>query len=190
MCYNTAKGGIDVNLLAANAWAIDVAFVLILVLGILFGTWSGFIRGICKIAGTVFAIFVAFTFCNAFKNSLESAFGLTSAIAAGVGDTFANWLSIIISFVLLFLIVKLGSWLLGKVGTALVDKVSVFRYINRILGGILGLAEALILIFLILTICYWLNIDAVNSFIGQSSLVKAIYEWDWFQWAAQFNFMK
>ena len=178
------------NLLASSAWILDVAFILILLLGILFGTWAGFIRGVCKLAGTIFAIFVALTFCNAFKNSLESAFGLTSAIASGVGETVANWLSIAISAVLLFLIVKLGAWLLGKIGTALVDKISIFRAINRVLGGLLGLLEALMLIFLLLTICYWINVDAVNTFIGQSSIVMAVYEWDWFQWAAQFNFLK
>ncbi|HIX09535.1 MAG TPA: CvpA family protein [Firmicutes bacterium] len=178
------------NLLASSAWILDVAFILILLLGILFGTWAGFIRGVCKLAGTIFAIFVALTFCNAFKNSLESAFGLTSAIASGVGETIANWLSIAISAVLLFLIVKLGAWLLGKIGTALVDKIGIFRAINRVLGGLLGLLEALMLIFLLLTICYWINVDAVNTFIGQSSIVKAVYEWDWFQWAAQFNFLK
>ena len=178
------------NLLASSAWALDLAFVLILVFGILLGTWGGFIRGICKIAGTIFAVFVAFTFCNALKNSLESSFGLTSAIAAGVGDTIANWLSIAIAFVILFLVVKLGSWFLGKVGTALVDKVGAFRVINRFLGGILGLAEALVLIFLILTVCYWLNLEAVNAFIAQSRLVKAVYEWEWFQWAAQFHFLR
>ncbi len=178
------------NLLASSAWILDVVFFVILILGILFGSWAGFVRGVCKLAGTIFAIFVAVTFCNAFKNSLESAFGMTTAIANGVGETVANWLSLIISFVLLFLIVKVGSWLLGKIGTALVNKVSVFRYINRILGGLLGLAEALFLIFLLLTICYWINAEAINNFIAQSSIVNAIYHWEWFQWAANFNFMK
>ena len=188
--YKEYEGGMKVNLLASSAWVLDVAFIVILLFGILFGTWRGFVKGVCKLAGTVFAIFVAFTFCNAFKNSLESAFGLTSAIAAGVGETVANWLSIAISFVLLFIIVKLGAWLLGKLGTALVNKVGFFRLINRILGGILGLVQALLLIFLILTICYWVGAESVNTFIGQSSIVKTIYEWEWFQWAAQFNFLK
>ena len=188
--YKEYEGGMKVNLLASSAWVLDVAFIVILLFGILFGTWRGFVKGVCKLAGTFFAIFVAFTFCNAFKNSLESAFGLTSAIAAGVGETVANWLSIAISFVLLFIIVKLGAWLLGKLGTALVNKVGFFRLINRILGGILGLVQALLLIFLILTICYWVGTESVNTFIGQSSIVKAIYEWEWFQWAAQFNFLK
>lgn len=178
------------NLLASSAWVLDVVFFVILILGILLGSWGGFIKGICKLAGTIFAIFVAFTFCNAFKNTLESAFGLTTAIAGGVGETVANWLSIIIAFVILFLIVKIGSWILGKVGTALVDKVAAFRYINRILGGILGLVEAVFLIFLILTICYWINVEAVNALIAQSSIVKSIYQWEWFQWAAQFNFLR
>lgn len=179
------------NLLdASSAWVLDVLFIVILLLGILLGTWRGFVKGVCKLAGTIFAIFVALTFCNAFKNSLESAFGLTSAIANGVGETVANWLSIAIAFIALFIIVKIGAWLLGWIGTALVDKVSFFRVINRILGGILGLVEALFLIFLLLTICTWINADAINTFIGQSSIVNAIYEWEWFRWAAQFNFLK
>ena len=178
------------NLLASSAWILDVVFFVILILGILLGSWGGFIKGVCKLAGTIFAVFVAFTFCNAFKNTLESAFGLTTAIASGVGDTVADWLSIIFAAVILFLIVKICSWLLGKIGTALVDKVSFFRYINRILGGILGLVEAIFLIYLILTICYWINVEAVNAFIAQSSIVNSIYQWEWFQWAAQFNFLR
>lgn len=180
----------QVNLLASSAWVLDVAFIVILILGILFGTWRGFIKGVCKLAGWIFALFVAFTFCNAFKNCLESAFGLTSAIASGVGETVANWLSIAIAFVALFLIVKLGAWLLGTLGKMLVDKIAVFRIIDRILGGILGLAEALFLIFLLLSICSWINVTAVNDFIGQSSIVNAVYNWEWFRWAAQFNFLK
>lgn len=178
------------NLLASGAWALDVAFVVILLLGILFGAWRGFIKGLCKLAGTFVAIFVAFTFCNAFKNTLESAFGLTSAMAGGIGETAASWVSIIISFLALFLITKVGAWLLGTIGKLLVDKVKAFAAIDRFLGGLLGLAEALVLIFLLLSICTWINVEAVNSFIGESSIVKAIYEWEWFRWAANFNFLK
>ncbi len=75
-----------VNLLASSAWVLDVAFIVILLFGILFGTWRGFVKGVCKLAGTVFAIFVAFTFCNAFKNSLESAFGLTTCDCAPASE--------------------------------------------------------------------------------------------------------
>ena len=168
------------NLLASSAWILDVVFFVILILGILFGSWAGFVRGVCKLAGTIFAIFVAVTFCNAFKNSLESAFGMTTAIANGVGETVANWLSLIISFVLLFLIVKIGSWLLGKIGTALVNKVSVVRVINRILGGLLGLADSLFLIFLLINICYWITAESTNNLMAYSYITNATYHWEGF----------
>ena len=178
------------GLLASSAWVPDVIFFLVLIIGIFAGAKIGFVRGVCKIAGTVFAVFVAFTFCNAFKNTLENAFGLTSAIANGVGETVANWLSIAIAFVLLFVIVKIAAWLLGKLGTQLVENVSVFRIINKVLGGLLGLVEALFLVFLILTICNWINVEAVDQFIAQTKIVNAIYNWEWFRWAAEFNFLK
>lgn len=185
------------NLLTAgqsSAWILDVVFFVILLLGLLFGAWRGFIKGVCKLAGTIFALFVAFTFCNPFKNSLENWFGMTTAIANGLGGTevavtAASWLSIAISFVLLFIIVKLLSWLLGKIGTGIAEKSTIFSKLNRLLGGILGLAEGLFLIFLLLTICYWIPSESLHAFIGESTIVGRIFEWDAFQWAAQFQFL-
>ena len=118
----------------SSAWILDVVFFVILLLGLLLGTWRGFIKGVCKLAGTIFALFVAFTFCNPFKNTLENWFGMTTAIANGMGGTdvavtAASWLSIAIAFVLLFVIVKLLSWILGKVGTAAAER-SVFSQIS------------------------------------------------------------
>lgn len=186
------------NILASTGsagWILDVIFFVILLLGLLFGAWRGFVKGICKLAGTIFAIFVALTFCNAFKNTLENWFGLTTALSESFGGsevalTAASWLSIAISFVVLFLGVKLLSWLLGIVGTSVVEKSRFFDTLNRILGAILGLVKALFLIFLILTICYWIPSEGIHNFIGESSVVGAIFDWEWFRWAAEFKFLK
>lgn len=173
---------------------LDVVFIVILVLGLLIGSWRGFIKGVCKLAGTIFALFVAFTFCNPFKNTLENWFGMTTAIAGAFGDsqvgiTAASWISIAISFVLLFIIIKLLSWLLGKIGTELAEKSTVFGKVNRLLGAILGLAEGVFLVFLLLTICYWIPSEELHSFIAESSIVGRIFEWDGFRWAAEFQFL-
>ena len=186
------------NILASagsSAWILDVVFFVILLLGLLIGSWRGFVKGICKLAGTIFAIFVAFTFCNPFKNTLENWFGLTSAMANAFGGTdaaltAASWISIIISFLILFVIVKLLSWLLGKIGTGLVNKSKALSTVNRVLGAILGLVKGIFLIFLILTICYWLPIDGLHTYIGESSVVGVIFDWEWFRWAAEFRFLK
>ena len=186
MCYNHCilrKGGNCVP-----PWVLDVILFAILLLGLLFGSWRGFVKGICKLAGTIFAIIVAVSFCNPFKNALESWFGMTTAIANSIGETPASIVALIISFILLFVIVKLGAMLLGAFGTAIANSCKFFAMINRLLGAVLGLLEAIVIIYLILTACYWINSDSLNLLISQTSVVSVIYHSDWFIWAANFQY--
>ena len=169
-------------------WVLDVILFAILLLGLLFGSWRGFVKGICKLAGTIFAIIVAVSFCNPFKNALENWFGITTAIANGIGETPASIVALIISFILLFVIVKLGAMLLGAFGTAIANSCKFFATINRLLGAVLGLLEAIVIIYLILTACYWINSDSLNLLISQTSVVSVIYHSDWFIWAANFQY--
>lgn len=164
-----------------NGWILDVIFFALLLLGIMFGTHIGLVRGICRLAGMIFSLAVAFIFCIAFSNTLESWFGLQTALENGIGNaTLAGWISIAISFVSLAVLVRLGAWLVGKLGTALVDRVKPAAAVNKALGGILGGIEALLAIFLLLVICYWIGAAPVDRFIDSSFVVSAIYRWDWF----------
>lgn len=174
----------NMNLLAASSWILDVVFFALILLGIFLGVARGFVKGICKIAGTIFSIVVALCFCVPLHNSLEKWFSMTTAIANGIKNaTVADWLSVAISFVILIIVVRLGAWILGKVGTALVNRFGAFRFVNRVLGGVLGLAEVFLFICILLTIFYWLNLPGVNAYIGSSYVVGRIYEWKWFLWA-------
>lgn len=166
------------NLLAASgSWVLDVIFFVILLLGMLFGVWRGFVKGICKLAGTIFSIIFAFTFCIPMKNALDSWFGLTSAMG---GTTAAGWGAVVISFVLLVILIKLGAWLIGKLGTALVDRFGPVRVINKMLGGVLGLVKALLFIFILLAIFKWIGAQGINTFIENSAVVGKIYTSPWF----------
>ena len=78
------------QLLATNAWILDLIFVLILVLGTALGAYKGFIAGICKLAGKWFSIIFAFMFCIAFANFLEVCFHMTSAITSGLAGSIAK----------------------------------------------------------------------------------------------------
>lgn len=180
--------------LLAAAWIPDAVFFAILALGLLIGLIRGFVKSVCKLAGTIVSIFIAFTFCNAFKNTLENWFGLTTALANAFGGTeaavkAASWVSIAIAFVALVIVVKLLSWLTGKIGTALIERSPVFLKINRVLGAIFGLAEGVILIFLLLTVCYWIPSESLHELLGNSTVVGAIFRWETFQWAAEFQFL-
>ena len=171
------------NLLSSNAAiSLDIAFFVIIFFGLLFGVIRGFIKSVCKWAGTVVAIFIAFTFCNAFQGALDEWFGLTGALISAINnEKLAGWIALAISFIILLIGAKLLAWILGKVGTALVDRVKAFSMINKFLGGLFGLFEALVLIFLLLMICKWISVEAIDNFMAQSSIVGRIYQWEWFE---------
>ena len=48
--------------LLAAAWIPDAVFFAILALGLLIGLIRGFVKSVCKLAGTIVSIFIAFTF--------------------------------------------------------------------------------------------------------------------------------
>ena len=171
-----------------SPWILDILLFIILLLGLIFGSWRGFVKGICKLAGTIFAIIVSVSFCNPFKNALENWFGMTTAIAAGVGEMAASVIALVLSFLILFILVKSGALILGLIGNAVAKSCKFFDVINRLFGAVLGLIEAIFLIYLLLTICYWVGSESLNHFISQSTVVSAIYRSDWFIWAANFKY--
>ena len=224
---------------------IDVVFLLLLVAGTAFGAFRGFISGICKMAGTLFAIVFAVIFCVSFSNFLENVFHLTTALAnsltnsfhkealltplpvdiagadvkaaleelgvgwlprslisasfssvetipAGttaamlLGSTLAKWISIVISFVLLIVLVKLAAVILDKSLSGLVDKVAPFRVINQLLGALLGLLKAGILAFVLLAICSWIPVEGLHNFLSSTAIVGPIFRSDWFAAATSY----
>lgn len=172
------KKEVAMNLLAETGnWIPDVVFFAILFLGLLFGVMRGFVKGICKLAGTIFAIVFGVAFCMPMKNSLDSTFGLTEALG---GTTVAGWISVVISFIALVVIIKFGAWLVGKLGSALIDKAKPIKVVDKILGGLLGLAKALLVIFILLAILKWIGAEAIDEFIAQTTVLKGIYNSEWF----------
>lgn len=157
------------------AWILDVVFFVILFLGTLIGAKVGFVRGVCRAAGWVLSFVIPFIFCVGFSDTLESWFGLRSAISNGIGNaTLGGWLSIAISYVILFVIVKIATWAVGLAGKAL-KKSRIFNFADTVLGAVLGLLEAFFTIVLLLLVCGWLPIESLHAFIEESTVVGALY---------------
>ena len=163
------------SLLASGAWSLDVLFFVLLLLGVFLGVSKGFVGGVCKLAGTIFAIFVAVSFCVSFQGTLEKSFGWSTALNNAIAPPFGTWIMIAICFLFLFGIVKLGSWLIGLVGTAITNSSPVFRIINMVLGGILGAFKAFAIIFLVLCIFNWIPSDALHNWMSSSGVVGTIF---------------
>ena len=163
------------SLLAAGAWVLDVLFFVLMIAGILFGVWRGFLKGICKLAGTIFAGVIAVTFCVSLQASLDKSFGWTTKINTAIGAPWGKWIMVIVSFVFLLLLVQGGCWAIGAAGTALVDRFAPFRIINMILGGILGAFQMFTILFVLFAIFRWIPSESLHNFISSSTVMGAIY---------------
>lgn len=166
-----------------SAWLPDVIFIAVLLVGAVIGYIRGFVKGISKLAGTILSILCAVFFCMPLHNHLETWFGFTTLLNKSVGAPFGEWLSVAICFVGLLVLIKLLSWLVGCILKSVIKVSKAMNLIDRIFGALLGIAQALFLLFIILMICQWINVPQVNEFIGSSKLVGAIFTSGWFQQA-------
>ncbi len=173
-------------LIEGYGWTLDIAFFVILLLGLFFGAWRGFVRGIMKVAGWLFSLVVAFFFCMPLRTFLQDTFGLVTMLSNAMGgrNTLADILSVVICFVALLILVKFFTWLLGRGGTALVNQNKVARGINKFLGALLGLVKAVIAFFILLMLAKWIEnwlaLETIGNFIRSSFVVSKIYDWEWF----------
>lgn len=233
-------------LLASSGWILDLAFFLILLLGLALGAYKGFVVGVCKLAGKIATLVFAFVFCISFANFLETCFHMTTAIANGIssaiagneayavpiavdtagaeiltamegmdlngvarwfikisfakvelipagttpamliGSILAKWISVVIAFVLLILLLRLAILLIKTVFSTISKTVAPIRIVDQVLGAFLGLAKALFWIFVILLVCNWLPIEGLQNFIASSRVVGSIYTSSWFQSATSY----
>ena len=120
----------------------------------------------------------------AYKNVELIPAGTTTAVL--IASVLGKWIAIAISFVLLIVLIKLGAILLSKGLSGIADKITPFRLINQVLGGLFGLLEAMILIFLLLAICSWIPVDGIQAYISSSTVVGAIYQSNWFAEATNY----
>lgn len=110
--------------------------------------------------------------------------GTTLAMIAA--PIFAKWISIAISAILLFVLIKLATVIIASVFTRIVEKIKLLRILNRLFGGLLGLFKACVLVFILLMIATWLPFDAVQTFIDGTTIVRAISQSEWFIGATRY----
>ena len=166
------------SLLAKGAWSLDLVFFILLFLGIFLGVKRGFLKSICKLAGTIFSLVIAVTFCVSLQASLEKSFGWTTAINNSMhrpDSPWGKWIMVIVSFVFLVLLVKLGCWAIGAGGTALAERYEPVKIINMVLGGAMGAFQMFVIIFIIFAILRWIPSTSLHEFIASSKVVGVIF---------------
>ena len=178
------------NLLASYGWAIDVGFFVIIMIGVLAGVAVGFARCLSKIIGTVVSVIFAASYCVPFGYALESLFGLQSALYGALNSArLTVILSSVIAFVALVVVIRLLVWLIGCAASALAKRGGFLGAINRLFGGMVGAGIALSLIFFVLVILTWVNIDSVVTLINESRVVRSLYRSEALQYLAELSFL-
>lgn len=119
-----------------------------------------------------------------FKSVGEIPAGTTPATL--IAMVLAKWISIVIAFVALVILLRLGVFLIRKIFGAIKDRVAPIRVVDQALGAVLGLLEGALLIFILLLICNWLPFDGLHEFISSSGIVGAIFKSDWFNNATSY----
>ncbi|MCK4338716.1 MAG: CvpA family protein [Candidatus Cloacimonetes bacterium] len=139
-----------VNILA---YAIFILFAIL-------GLKSGFLEGLLRLVGWIFALAFSFKFGPAVANFLQNSFAIQGKIVNLIGG--------IIIFIVVIVLLNIFVRFLKKTVNILH-----LGFFDRILGIILGGVKAFILIFLIIFVVQWLPIsDNSKGMITDAKVVK------------------
>ncbi|MCR5652272.1 MAG: CvpA family protein [Ruminococcus sp.] len=122
-----------------------------------------------------------------FASSMDSMSATTQRATLAVVDkvispVIISFLSVVF-FILLFIIIMLFFKLLIGRRILKLFKLPIIRWINALLGGVFGLCEGILLVFLFIAIIKIVSVFSASPIISQdminsSYLFKAVYYWD------------
>ncbi len=98
-----------------------------------------------------------------------------TTLASVVGGTLANVAMLLIAFIVLFVVAKVVFFILRKTLSALADHIALLDAVNTILGLVLGLLQALLLIYGVLAILAIIPAEAITAYFENSLFVGFLY---------------
>ena len=153
---------------------VDIVLFAILIVSVLIGLWKGFFDSLLGLVSTGIALVVGVTCAKPAAGFINKIINLPNwfdgMLAKTINDTelvsifgsekmaftrleLANFLSIIASGVLMFLLVKVGIWLLAKLFDSVVEGSTIGSGLNKLLGGLFGLLRGGVIVIAILLLC-------------------------------------
>ncbi|MCP8967389.1 CvpA family protein [Ectobacillus ponti] len=158
---------------------IDIVILVLLAAGFFIGLKRGLILQVMRLAGYVIAYLVAYLYYE------EAAPVLHRMIPYPLGGMQTpEWLKAehveeafyrVLAFILLFLAAKFAWSLLGHLLNT-VAQIPVLKQINSLGGGVLGLVEVYIVLFVLIIIGSLIPVQNVQATLQQSSLCKVIVD--------------
>ena len=185
---------------------LDIVLGAILLISIVIGLWKGFFDSLLGLVSTGLALVVGFT-CAKPASAFIAKFidlpawidGLLSKVIENPDQIvslfgndslalkrmeLANFLAIVLSGIIVFLVVKIGIWLLAKLFDSVVESSSIGSGLNKLLGGIFGLVKGGAMVIVILLLCsiicgsgITIISNPIQSAIDNSKVTHYVYKY-------------
>lgn len=83
----------------------------------------------------------------------------------------ATFLTVLLSIFIVFALIRIGIWLLARLFASTVEKSTIGSGLNKVLGGLFGLAKGFVIVVIILVACTFLT--RVSAFSGLHDKIEA-----------------
>lgn len=160
---------------------LNLILLILLLFGFLIGIKRGFILQIVHLTGFVIAFIVAYTYVGDLAPRLKlwipyPSIGEASTMSllfenANLEDAYYR----AIAFAMLFFSTKIVMQIIGSM-LDFVSHLPILKQINGWAGGVLGLVEVYLIVFILLYIGALVPVEVVQSSIHESQFAKAIVE--------------
>ena len=109
------------------------------------------------------------------ENFSDSTIPEGTTLAMKAGEVLGGYALRVLSWIALFLLVKLTLSILTGILTGIAERVVILSALNSVLGGVIGILKALIVICGALAIASILPIDALGTFLNDTFLLRYLY---------------
>lgn len=152
----------------------DLILAVIAVLAVVFAAKKGFAKSLLETASIFIAGIASYKFCVPVSTFVgETFFKDVPDIAAAA---IARVISFAVMFVVFSILLKLASGLMSSI----INKIPLVGTANSVLGGILGFLKAVVIVYVICTVCYLIvvsdNAENLKPVISNSYIYQFITE--------------
>lgn len=159
---------------------LDIILLILVSLGLILGILTGFSRKLSSFLSTICGLIVSYFIATPLNNFLVEK-NFYSFIDKD--KSYFALVTLIITWILIFIIVYIFVKLLVNLFKKIAYKSKIFAIIDRLLGGVLGLANGLFITCIILLILGFTSnyVDSLNSWLTyqlnmSSTIIKKLFE--------------
>lgn len=182
---------------------VDIVMFAILAIFLVIGLWKGLFDSLLSLISTGVALTISILVAKPATSFIAKIVNIPawfeSLLGKAMGDgttielfgiksleftksELANFLSVVFSVVVVFILIKLAVWLLAKLFDSVVENSGIGSGLNRVLGGLFGLVKGGIIVLVILAFCSILSGtqlfgDKINATINKSTCTNYVYKY-------------